>query len=66
MRFSYYHSPEKEGKVLPSPDRYAVPGLFGSEFAKNVAHVGRGKNNLYSFGVSRKDMKTIHVDDVNF
>lgn len=42
-----------------------MPGLFGSEFAKNVAHVGRGKNNMYSFGVSRKDMKTIHVDDIN-
>ena len=32
---------------------------------KNVGHVGTGKNNMYSFGVSRKDMKTLHVDDIN-
>lgn len=51
--------------MLPSPDRYQVPGLFGSEFAKNVAKAGNGKNNMYSFGVSRTEMQTLHVDDIN-
>lgn len=65
MRFSYYHSPQKEAKVYPSPDRYAVPGLFGSDFSKIAGHVGNGKNNMYSFGVSRMNMQTLHVDDIN-
>ena len=55
-RFSYYHSPDKQAKFLPSPDKYNLPGLFGKEFIKNNAHAGTGKNNMYSFGVSRQNM----------
>lgn len=65
MRFSYYHSPQKEAKVLPSPDRYTINGYFGKEYVKNNLRIGQGKNNLYSFGVSRDAMKTIHIDDIN-
>ena len=65
MRFSYYHSPEKEAKVLPSPDRYTIKGFFGQEYQKNNQRLGQGKNNLYSFGVSRMNMNTLHVDDIN-
>lgn len=34
-RFSYYHSPEKEAKVFPSPNKYDIKGHFGGEHQKN-------------------------------
>ena len=65
MRFSYYHSPEKEAKVYPSPDKYKIQGFFGQEYQKNNQRAGNGKNHHYSFGVSRPNMLTLHIDDIN-
>ena len=64
-RFGYYNSPdEKNGKKpLPSPSNYRIPGQFGADVKDG--NVKFGPNKVYSFGVSRDDMNTIHVDDIN-
>ena len=64
-RFGYYNtSVEKNGKKpLPSASSYQVPGQFGND-VRDV-NTKFGPNKVYSFGVSRNSMNTIHVDDIN-
>ena len=63
-RFGYYNKDKEINgkKPLPSPANYRVPGQFGSD-VKDV-NVKFGPNKEYSFGVSRDNMNTIHVDDI--
>ena len=63
-RFGYYNKDKEINgkKPLPSPANYRVPGQFGSD-VKDV-NVKYGPNREYSFGVSRDNMNTIHVDDI--
>ena len=55
MRFNYYASPNKTGK-LPSPSSYLIGDTFGDKSLK--------KNQEYTFGVGRGDMKKMFVDDI--
>ena len=57
QRFDYYSSPEKAKKrPSPSPLQYSIKGKFGKE--------GASPNQQFSFGVSRNNMKKIHVDAI--
>lgn len=55
VRFNYYASPNKTGK-LPSPSSYLIGDTFGDKSLK--------KNQEYTFGVGRGDMKKMFVDDI--
>jgi hypothetical protein len=54
-RFSYYASPEKNGK-LPSPLHYNLGNTFGKDSLKS--------NQQYSFGMGRNDMRKIFIEDI--
>lgn len=55
QRFNYYASPQKAGK-LPSPSQYKLGDTFGDKSLK--------KNQEYTFGVGRGDMKRMFIDDI--
>jgi hypothetical protein len=63
-RFGYYNtSVEKNGKKpLPSGSDYQLPGQFGNDVKDS--NVKFGPNKVYSFGVSRNSMNTMHIDDI--
>ncbi len=56
-RFDYYRSPQFEKKQpQPSPLQYKIKGTFGDDTLTS--------QKKFSFGVSRDNMKKIHVDDI--
>ena len=56
-RFDYYRSPKKETKApQPAPTHYNLGTAFGND--------SNTPQKQYTFGVSRKNMKKIHIDDI--
>jgi len=51
---------------MPSPDKYNIKGQFGKDHDKyDVPNVTYGPNKIYSFGVSRNEIKPIYIDHIN-
>ena len=62
-RFNYYENKARPMKAKsPSPSEYQIKGQFGKDVEGGTSN---GPNKEFSFGVSRTEMKKLHIDLIN-